>query len=274
MFVTSILAGQQLSFTGVGWCCAPAPCVTCGNHFGWRRKAEYNVMKWTFDILMSCQCFFFFLPLPLLSDGLKPFGCWRKKIFEVKNKQPGHYWILFGRAWIEKALKTRTRKESKARACVPFNVHSIPLPFMSVLSGINCFFFKVGVFVFFFYAACTRTCACVRLWACTICLPFWWTAVCVCNQIVTNCFKNVKLPKFPFQASQFKSSGHVSADWMTAAPRDGPSGRPSQQSKSQKEAKRRTTSTQTSLVRTRKASVRPSVAPSDAPFSPFFFFSV
>lgn len=29
---------------------------------------------------------------------------------------------------------------------MPFNVHSIPQPFMSMLSGINCFF-KVGVFV-------------------------------------------------------------------------------------------------------------------------------
>lgn len=59
---------------------------------------------------MSCQCF----PSLPLSVGLKPFG---GEIFEVKNKQPGHYWILFRRAWIEKALKTR-RKATLRLLCL------------------------------------------------------------------------------------------------------------------------------------------------------------
>lgn len=57
---------------------------------------------------MSCQCF---PPLSLLDLSRLV------EIFEVKNKQPGHYWILFRGAWIEEALKTH-RKATLLLLCL------------------------------------------------------------------------------------------------------------------------------------------------------------
>lgn len=91
---------------------------------GWssRRSREEerapSVLLLLLHLLLLSLLFFF-------SVGLKPF--WRE-IFEVKNKQPGHGWILFGRPRIAAALKTGA--ESVAAASAPFNVHSLPLPFM------------------------------------------------------------------------------------------------------------------------------------------------